>query len=225
MSDSGFASPPPHPRFSYADKRVVRSFLKLISNHISEQEPGTLQFNLSLETFEPYHVNNQVVRDLLNDVVKSFGGSVFTPRIRRGEPLEFSNEGIYLENVKTIPESIMDALDTMDENIQADMTHQCFLDIAKASKRSNESKFLLQFVTQLGMEIGPDSSQSLQVFKALLAMYQGVLRVLAIVVDLHNIKARWSDVFRSAIHLARTNVPTEVLLSVCLLYTSPSPRD
>ena len=160
MSDSGSASPPPHPRFSYADKRVVRSFLKLISNHISEKEPGILHFNLKLETFEPYQVNNQIVRDLLNDVVKAFGSSVFTPRVRRGEPVEFSNEGIYLENVRTVPESIVDALDTMEENVQADLTHQCLLDIAKASKRSNESKFLLQFVTQLGMEVGPDISQS-----------------------------------------------------------------
>ena len=73
-----------------------------------------MHFNLKLETFEPYQVNNQIVRDLLNDVVKAFGGSVFTPRVRRGEPVEFSNEGIYLENVRTVPEIIVDALDTVE---------------------------------------------------------------------------------------------------------------
>ena len=209
-------SPSPQHGFSYADKRVFRSFLKLFANHISEKDdqPGTLYFNLRLETFAPYQANNQIVRDLLNDVVKAFGGSVFTPRVRRGEPVEYSNEGIYLENVRTIPESIQDALDTMEDHVQADLAQQCLLDITKSSKRSNESKFLLQFVTQSGLEIGPNSTQSLHSFNALLNIYHGALKVLTILVDLHNIKARWSEIFKAAINLAKTNSHGEVILSI-----------
>ena len=198
MSDS--RSPSPQHAFSYADKRIFRSFLRLFANHLSEKtdQSGEMQFNLNLEAFAPYETNNQVIRDLLNDVVKAFGCSIFTPHVRRGEPIEFSNEGVYLENTRIIPESIQDALDALDEHV----------------KEANEYKYLLQYITQSGLEIGPDSEQSLKTFNSLLSIYHEALKVLTILVDLHNIKARWSKVFKAAVNLAKSNSQGEVVLSI-----------
>ena len=134
--------------------------------------------------------------------------------MRRGEPIEFSNEAVYLENTRIIPESIQDALDALDEHVKEAIVHQCFVDATKTSKRSNESKYLLQYITQSGLEIGPESGQSLKTFNSLLSIYHDVLKVLIVLVNLHNIKARWSEVFRAAVNLAKSNSQAEVVLSI-----------
>ena len=103
-----------HDNFSYADKRLYKSFVKLFCNHLHENEDGVLGLNLKLETFGAYDANKEPIKQILNDVVKSLGASVYFPRHRRGDIIEQSNEAIYLENTKTIPENVFEALELVD---------------------------------------------------------------------------------------------------------------
>ena len=63
--------------FSYADKRLYRSFLKLFCNHLHEHSDGSIGFNLKLEHFGAYDVNREAIRNTLNDTVRAFGSSVY----------------------------------------------------------------------------------------------------------------------------------------------------
>ena len=138
MSESESTSPTTASQtFRYADKRLFQSFLKLYCNHISESpdQSGELLFNLKLEVFGAYESNKGVIKDLLNDIVKAFGASIFIPHFRRGEPIELSNEGVYLENTRVIPDNIQEALDLSDDHVKEALIHQCFLDAIKAPKR------------------------------------------------------------------------------------------
>ena len=54
--------------FSYADKRLYKSFLKLFCNHLFEYEDSTLGLNLRLETFGAYDVNHEAIKQMLNDI-------------------------------------------------------------------------------------------------------------------------------------------------------------
>ena len=73
--------------FSYADKRLYRSFIKLFCNHLHEHPDGSgsLSFNLKLEQFSAYDSNREAIRDILNDIVRAFGASVYFPHHRRGK--------------------------------------------------------------------------------------------------------------------------------------------
>ena len=193
MSESESSSPTTASQtFSFTDKRLFRSFLKLFCNHITENpdQSGELLFNLQLERFGAYESNKAVIKDLLNDIVKAFGASIFIPHYRRGEPIELSNEGVYLENTRVVPDNILEALDLLDEPVKEALIHQCFLDAIKAPKRSTEGKYLQRYLDQSGLEIGPGSDQSLKAFTTLLKCYHDVIKVLAILVEVHQIKAR-----------------------------------
>ena len=65
--------------FSYADKCLYRSFIKLFCNHLHEHPDGSgaLIFNLQLERFGAYESNNEAIKDILHDAVRAFGASVF----------------------------------------------------------------------------------------------------------------------------------------------------
>ena len=91
----------------------------MFCNHLHEHSDGSLGLNLKLETFGAYDVNREAIRQTLNDIVRAFGSSVYFPRHRRGDTVDQSNEAIYLENTKTIPENIFDALDLIDPPRQA----------------------------------------------------------------------------------------------------------
>ena len=162
-------------------------------------------FNLKLEVFGAYDSNKNVIKNLLDDIVKAFGNSIFIPHFRRGEPIELSNEGVYLENTRIIPDNIQEALDPLDDHVKEALIHQCFLDAIKAPKRSSEGKYLQRFIDQSGLEIGPGSYQSLKAFTTLLKTYHDVIKVLIILMDIHQIKARWSELLQAASNLAKAN--------------------
>ena len=89
--------------FSFADKRLYKSFLKLFCNHLFEYDDGNLGINLRLETFGTYDANRVAIKQTLNNIIRAFGASVYFPRHRQGDVVEPSNEAIYLENTKDHP--------------------------------------------------------------------------------------------------------------------------
>ena len=135
--------------FSYADKRLYKSFLKLFCNHLFEYDDGNLGINLRLETFGAYDTNREAIKQTLNDIIRAFGALVYFPRHRRGAVVEQSNEAIYLENTKTIPENVFDALDLMDPPRQALLIDQCLQESLRvSSRRSSEGRFLQKYLDQ-----------------------------------------------------------------------------
>ena len=123
--------------FSFADKHLYRSFIKMFCNHIQEHpdESGELLFNLQLERFGAYESNKEAIKDILNDIIRAFGASIFFPHHRRGDPIDLSNEAVYLENTRVIADNIFEALDLLDAPKKAALIHQCLQDALKAPGR------------------------------------------------------------------------------------------
>ena len=109
--------------------------MKLFCNHLFECDNGNLRINLRLETFGAYDANREVIKQTLNDIISTFGASVYFPRHRCGDVVEHSNKAIYLENTKTIPENVLDALDLMDPPRQALLIDQCLQESLRVSSR------------------------------------------------------------------------------------------
>ena len=147
--------------------------------------------------------------------VRAFGASVFFPHHRRGDPIDLSNEAVYLENTRVIADNIFEALDLLDTPRQAALLHQCLQDALKApGRRSSEARFLQRYITQEGLEIGPGNYQSLRSFIIILKLYQDIVRVLGILVEVHNVKAHWSELLQAARSHAVSNAQAEIALSV-----------
>ena len=201
--------------FSYANKRLYKSFLKLFCNHLFEYDDGNLGINLRLETFGAYDVNREAIKQTLNDIIRAFGASVYFPRHRSGDVVEQSKEGIYLENTNTIPENVLDALDLVDPPRQALLIDQCLQESLRASiGRSSEGRFLQKYLDQKNYEVGPDASQSLSTFVAITRLYLDVIKVLGLLVDIHSIKAHWSEILKLARNNVMRNPPADLTMNV-----------
>ena len=173
-------------------KRLYRSFIKLFCNHLHEHPDGSgsLIFNLKLEQFGAYESNREAIRDILNDIVRAFGASVFFPHHRRGEAIDLSNEAVYLENTRVIADNIFDALELIDTARQAALIDQCLQEALKIpGKRASEGRFLQRYITQEELNIGPENNQSLKSFINILKLYRDVVRVLGLLVEVHNVKS------------------------------------
>ena len=143
-----------------------------------------------MEHFGAYDVNREAIRQTLNDIVRAFVSSVYFPRHRRGDTVDQSNEAVYLENTKMIPKKIFDALDLIDPPRQALLIDQCLQEALRIpSRRSSEAQYLQRYIDQEEYEIGPDPSQSLRTFIAMNRLYHDVIKVLGLLVEIHNTKA------------------------------------
>ena len=58
------------------------------------------------------------------------------------------------------------------------------------------------------------SDQSLKAFTTLLKTDHDVIKVLTILVEVHQIKARWSELLQAALNYAKANAQAEVTLGI-----------
>ena len=167
----------------------------MFRNHLHEHPYGSdsLIFNLKLEQFGAYDTNRKAIRDILNDIVRAFGASVYFPHHRRGEAIGLSNEAVYLENTRVISENIFDALELIDTSRQAVLIDQCLQEALRIpGRRASEARFLQRYIDQEEFEIGPENNQSLKTFICMNKLYRDVVKVLGLLVEVHNVKSQKS---------------------------------
>ena len=117
-----------------------------------------------------------------------------------------------MENTHVVADNIFEALDLLDEPVKAALIHQCILDALKAPKRSSEGRFLQRYLDQGRLEVGPE--QSLKSFITMLKCYQDVVKVLGMLVEVHYVKAHWSELLQAATSHAVGNAEAEITLSI-----------